>query len=277
MDTINAPILLAQCKAYHSLDDIIKEIESILKIHSSKTHRLYISLPYTYIEPISQKFPDNQLKAGAEIFPHADKESFTHSIAGKMLETVRAQFVLVGTPQDRAFNTTENLKNKAKAVLENKIPLFICLNDTLQQFQDKTSSQTLLGQLKEITEGLSNDELKNAYIVYNAEWISSTPWEASSPELREAYSTFREVIKTAFEPGVINDAQLIVTIPAYSNDVSHIIAFLQKEQHPITGYSLGILGSSAEYLKPLFTDSSQMIDTIQSQTNETEREVEEEK
>jgi triosephosphate isomerase (TIM) len=238
----NTPILLAQCKAYHSIDDIAKEIETLLKIDSTKDFHIHVSLPYSYIEPIAKKFPNGCLFGSETILP-VDEGSFTASVAGKLLQEVNAKFVLIGTPEERALHpTTHHLKNKIKAALDHQIVPFVCIADTLQQHQDKESKQVLTAQIKECLEGFSPEELKKIFIVYNAEWISSTPWEAKSPDLEEAYTIFKEVVQEVNMP----PEQLIAAIPAYSQEAAALVETLS-----FAGCSVGILSESAAYLQPL--------------------------
>lgn len=266
METLKSPLLMAQCKAYHSIEDISREIQSLLKIHSPKSLDIHISLPYSFIDPILNKFPANEFKVGAEIMLNTDKNSFTGSIAGKMLEEAKVKFTLIGTDQDRISHSANagQLKNNVTTALHSNVQPYICIEETLQEFQDKASKEVLLLKLKTCLDGLTVEEMKNIFIIYNAEWISRTPWENSSPEIHAAYKIFREVVNEATGEGNISSSQLIVAIPAYSEDVSLLIKSLQEESDPFLGYSVGILGSSAEYLIPIAVKQTTATDQTSS-------------
>ena len=251
MSLIHSPILLTQCKAYHSIDVISKEIETLLKIDSAKDFNIHISLPFSYIEPINKKFPSNEFQAGAETLLSTDTGSFTGSIAGKILQNVKAKFVLIGTPEERIQSTSHQLKSKIKTALEHDIQSFVCVNDTLQEYQDKISKQTLIAQIKDSLEGLPLEDLKKVFIVYNADWINRTPWEAKSHELEEAYSTFKEAIQEALGSEHFSSFKIIVAVPAYSQDVAELIQSFKDNSNHFSGYSIGILSESAGYLQPL--------------------------
>lgn len=248
-----SPLLLAQCKATQSLDDVSKEIATLLKIHSPRFFNIHISLPYSFMESISKKFAGEKICIGAETLLDVDEGSFTGSIAGKMVKEANAAFVLIGTVQDRTTHSaaSNHLKNKVKIALENGIPPFICIGESLQEHQDKASKDILIAQLKDCLEGLSPEELKEIHLVYNAEWISRTPWEAQSPELHEAYQTFRDAVNEALQPVSLSHERMIVAVPGYSKDVATLIQSLQANPSPFAGYSLGILGLSSEFLHPL--------------------------
>lgn len=246
------PILLAQCKAYQSLEEITLAIENLIKIESSAHFNIHVSLPYSFIEPLSQKFSEQNIQMGMENLLDADEGSFTASILDKMTDHVKAKFVLIGTSQDRFSHSqnTHHLKNKVKAALSSQVKPFICIGENLQEHHDKLSKEILISQLKDCLEGLSTEELNNLYIVYNAEWISNTPWEAESSGLKEAYKIFEGVVKETVPDYTFSPSQLIITIPVYSEDVSKLIASLQTSQ-TFAGYSIGILGLSSELLQPL--------------------------
>lgn len=258
MNASNSPILLAQCKAFHPIEDIYKEIESLLKIESNKEFNIHVSLPYSFIEPTAKKFEEDHIRVGAEILLDADEGSFTRSIAGRLLDEIGAKFVMIGSVQDRTSHsqTSHPLKIKVEVALKGKAQVFICIGESLQEHQDKTGKQVLVAQLKDCLKGIPAEELDNIYIVYNAEWISRTPWEAKSPELHGAYQTFRDAITEVIAPESLVHKHLIVAIPAYSNDIAQLIRSLKSAPTPFYGYSVGILGSSAEYLQPLIDKAS---------------------
>lgn len=251
---MDRPILLAQCKAYQSLEDVSKIIDHLIKLYPPSDFHLHVSLPYSFIEPIQQKVQGADVKVGAEVLLDADEGSFTASNAGKMLEKTKAQFVLIGTTQDRTSHsiTSHHLKNKVKAVLKTAVPPFVCIGETLHEHQDQKSKEILISQLKDTLEGVSAEELKPVHLVYNAEWICRTPWEAASPELHEAYKTFDDVVREVLGEGAIAQAQKIIAIPAYSKELPSLIHNLQSSLHVAGGYSLGILTLSSEFLQPLF-------------------------
>lgn len=253
-------LLLAQCKAYHSLEDTSKEIENLLKIQAHEAFTIHVSLPYSFLGHLITTFNDKRLNLGAETLLDADEGCFTATISGKMALESKAQFVLIGTPQDRFFHSTgsHQLKNKLKSALENNIMPFICIGETLNEHQDRKAKEILKAQLKDSVEDISNEMLKKLYIVYNAEWISSAPWAATSSDLKEAYQTFREVVTETFEPGTISHEQLIVAVPAYSKDLHELINILKEIPDPFGGYSMGILGLSSEFLQPLIIQSNEV-------------------
>ena len=253
LDAIPPPILLAQCKAYQSLDQICQAIDNLLKTQPEGGFSIYISLPFSYMAPISEKYLPHRIHPGVEGLLDTDEGSFTGSIAGKILHEGQAQFAMIGTVQDRTSHssTSNHLINKVKTALNHQIPPFICIGETLQEHQEKKSKIILSSQLKECIEGLCEDELKKLHIVYNAEWISRTPWEAASPELHEAYGIFKEVINETLGSDILSPQQLIVAIPAYSNEVHLLIKSLQTASHPLINFSIGILGLNSEYLQPL--------------------------
>lgn len=258
------PILLAQCKAFHTVEEIGKEIATLLKIDSVNDFDIHISLPYSSIETIKKQFATDKIKFGAEVVLNADEDSFTSSIAGRMLVDANAEFVLIGSMQDR-IDHADHLKNKVKAALNHHVRPFVCVGETLQEHQDKNAKSVLSAQLKDALEGFSPEDMKNVYLVYNAEWICRTPWEKDSVDLKEAYQNFSEAVLESLGADVIPPSQIIIAVPGYSSDIGELIHTL-KDAVPLQGYSIGILSSSAEYLQPL---TGQKPDLIQEKPKES--------
>lgn len=247
------PIVLAQCKAYQTLEEVSKIIDHLIALYPPHDFHLHVSLPYSFIESIRKKVEGQEISVGAEILLDADEGSFTASNAGRMLERTGAQFVLIGTSQDRTSHSasSNHLKSKVKAVLTTKVPPFVCIGETWHDHHDRKSKEILTDQLKDVLEGLSTEELAPIHLIYNAEWISRTPWEADSPELRQSYQTFHDVVNEVLGEGTISKEQRLVAVPAYSRELPKIIRYLQEDPESASGYSLGILTLSAEFLQPL--------------------------
>lgn len=238
MSEKEAPIFLAQCKAYQSLEETARNIETLLDIQKEGKGRFYFSVPYSFAEPLSKQFSSQGITFGTEGMLNADEGNFTHSISAKMLERAGVKFTLLGAPDERR-QANGSLSNKTKAALQAEITPFICIEETQQEFQDGKSKEILDSQLQEFS-GFSPEEASRLYVVYNPSWINQAPWEAKSPDLQTAYKTFQGAI--AASP--LQSAQIIAAVPAYSWELPALIASFADA--PFAGYSLGVISFDAE-------------------------------
>lgn len=243
-------LLLAQCKAYHTLEETLKLCEIFINKQAEAKPDIYISAPYTYIDPISQKFSPNGIHVGAENMLCSDDGTFTSSISGKMVKESGAKFVLIGTAQERQFikDKKHSLTNKVQSALQNGIVPFVCIGESEHDFHDGHSKEVLTGQLNEVIAELTAEQKHKLHIVYDVAWINKSPWTAASKEIPKACNTFYDVVSAAFDPAVLKTLTLLAPVPAYSTDLPKIIAAIP--QH-FNGYSFGFIDSSAEFVTPM--------------------------
>jgi len=242
------PILLAEFKAFHSLEESFAIMESIIKDQSESNLQLYFTLPYTYIEPLKEKLQEQNVVVGVDRLLNTDTEQFTGSISLEMLKAVGAQFVLIGSSHERKFFQEDlyTLKDKLEKTLRSDMKPIVCVSDTQDEFYGDQSKEILMGELSELLGNLSSEELNGLHLLYDPIWINQTLWEADHPDLYKAYHQFNEVLQELFPPEVVSTLRVMYAVPTYSQDLPHII-----EKLSASGYSLGILTGSVAEAHPL--------------------------
>lgn len=250
MEKPTKPLILAQCMAYHTLEETLKLCEVFIAKQTPAQADIYLSAPHSYIRPLSEKFGPAGIHVGAESMLSADDGSFSKSISGNMLKDIDAKFVLIGTAQERQFIKDKKLSltNKALSALQAGITPFICVSETEIEYHDGKSKEVIMQQLNETTAGLSHEQQSNLHIFYDAAWMNKSPWSAESNVIQTACNTFYEAVSKAFDPAVLSTLNLIAPVPAFSYDLPKIIADLQTASHPFYGFSLGCVDSSAEFV-----------------------------
>ena len=260
MNKAHSPILLAQCKATHTAEEVAKLCDAFLT-RSSQHGTPYITVPYTLIDSMARKLNPNGSHIGAESLLDANEGSFTVTVAGQMLKEIGAEFVLVGTQQERQFlkGNGQSLKNKIDLALKTGITPFLCIGETLHEHHDEASKTVLTDQLKIMIDGLSPKQLNGLTIVHDAAWIYQGLWEADSKELQMAYQTFKDVVSEQFDPEVLSTLRLIPSIPVYSPSLAEIIIALQSPPFGFANFSFGVLDVSADKIQPLTKVSTNQI------------------
>lgn len=244
----NPPLLLAQFKAYHSLEETLKTIQTLITEQTASKLRLHFSVPYSFLEPLSKQLATGEALIGAEMMLNADSGAFTATVAGKMLTKAGAKFVLIGDIDERKTYapTPGNIKNKILHALETGIMPIVCIGETLEQFHEGRSKEFLQTELVESLGELSAEQLRGLHILYDAPWINRKPWEAASEELQSAYHMVREAINEIFIDEVACEFKIIYAVPTFSDDLPELMKSL-----PASGYSLGVLTSTAAELSHL--------------------------
>lgn len=248
------PQILVQVKAFHSPEENIQSLKLFIESLPKTSTALYASAPFTQISSIAKTFAPNGLTVGVNEMVSASLSTFTGSIAGRMVGTSGAGFVLI--PAFGANNSEEAAaiasKEKIEAALSQNVTPYVTLDESWEEHHDGHSKEAMGKRLKSTLAGFSEDALKKVIFVYNAQWILGGLWEASSSDLQSAYSRVAEVIQEVFS-GKIPATRLLVSVPAYSMELSLLIAALQKRKEPFLGYLYGDLGPGTTQMQPLFS------------------------
>lgn len=247
------PQILVQVKAFHTPEENIQSLKLFIDTLPKTSTALFASAPYTQISSIAKTFAPNGLTVGVNEMVSASLSTFTGSIAGRMVGSSGAHFVLIpaygATSSEEAAAVAS--KEKIEAALSENVTPYVTLDESWEEHHDGHSKEAMVKRLKSTLAGFSEDALKKLIFVYNAQWILGGLWVATSSDLQSAYTNVAEVLQEAFS-GKIPTSRLIVSVPAYSMELSSLIAALQKRKEPFLGYLCGDLGPGTTQMQPLF-------------------------
>lgn len=229
-------ILLAQFEAFHPFEETLTAIQKLFETYSSNIH---LSLPYSFITPfVEQQEEEAQASTtlGLKMLLDVNKQTFTETIAIKMLTEKNIAFTLIGTKAERTLcsEAPTSLNNKLNRILASPITPIVCVGDTWEEFSEDNSKEVIKKQLAEILGSLADKELTGLHILYDAPWILQTPWESSNEDLLKGYRQFNEVLEEMFDVTTVSNFKLIYSVPTYSEELQKVI-----ESLPADGYFLG--------------------------------------
>ncbi len=243
MQENKAPLLLAHYKASHSFEETLNSIETFVAKQDGSNLNICLATPFSFIEPLIQHFADKKVTVGAEHLLSVAEGSFTASIAGSMLTEAGAQFVLIGSNDERRDSSFQiaALKSKLQRALSAGLRPILCIGETEEEFHNDASHTVLTKQLTESLADMPPEELAKLSLLYDAAWINRIPWEASNPALQKAYKTFNDILAATFTPEVLPHIKVMYAVPTYSSELPQVIAAL-----PAAGYSLGELNAAGQ-------------------------------
>jgi len=241
VNNVQTPLLLAHYKAYHPIEETTKAIQTLLDLQFTSNLTACFAVPFTHIKPLSEKFKDHNVWFGGELMLNVSNGSFPAAVADKILKNSGANFVLIGSADERKIYTPYGLdlqKKITKAFASGVMPI-VCVGETEQEYQDGLSKSVLTEQLTEFLHAMETEETHDLHILYDAGWISRSSWLASSQDLQNAYKAFQEAVNEVFPENLISRIKLIYAVPAFSSDLAQIMQTL-----PNAGYSLGLLDAT---------------------------------
>ncbi|MEX1664736.1 triose-phosphate isomerase [Zhongshania arctica] len=119
--------------------------------------------------------------------------AFTGEVSASMLADIGCRYVIVGHSERRAIyaETSEQVAQKAKQVLEQGLVPLVCVGETETQRDDGATLEVISAQLKPIFSTLSVQQLQLIVVAYEPVWAIGTGKTASPSQAQEVHAFIR--------------------------------------------------------------------------------------
>lgn len=137
--------------------------------------------------------------------------AFTGEISASMLKAVKAQYVIVGHSERRAYygETNQVVAKKIDRAMECGLGVICCVGESLQEREANREFQTITHQLEECLFQLSNDQMKSLVIAYEPVWAIGTGKNATPEQAQEMHNYIRSVISGKFGKEVSENTSIL--------------------------------------------------------------------
>ena len=134
-----------------------------------------LAVPYVYIEKIKKKLGKTCL-IGAENCSEYSSGAYTGEVSAEMLADFNIDFCLVGHSERRTIfaETDEQINEKIKQLIKNKITPLFCIGETLKEYENKETKKVIKKQIEKGLKGINASELNNLIIAYEPVWAIGT-------------------------------------------------------------------------------------------------------
>ena len=139
-----------------------------------------------------------QVRYGAQNVHHDKSGAFTGEHSVDMLKSCGAEFTLLGHSERRhTFKEDDELISlRTEGALSQKLPVILCVGETLEQREANKTEDTLSDQLKKITPILK-EHTTPLLFAYEPVWAIGTGKVASPKEISAAHNHIKECITKA--------------------------------------------------------------------------------
>jgi triosephosphate isomerase len=132
--------------------------------------------PLVYLADLARLLKGSKIKLGAQNCFWEEKGSFTGEIAPMMLKDIGARYVILGHSERRRImaETTEQVNQKIKAVLNNGLTPVVCFGESLEEKEQEKSFVSIEKELKEMIEKISKEDITKIVFAYEPDWAIGT-------------------------------------------------------------------------------------------------------
>jgi triosephosphate isomerase len=158
--------------------------------------------PFPFLASIGKQLPTgSQFHLGAQNCHQKESGAFTGEVSAKMLQSVGAEYVILGHSERRQYfrEDDELLSQKLKAALAAGLKPIFCVGESLETREADETFDYISKQLKDGLFHLSNEEFDQVVIAYEPIWAIGTGKTATSAQAQEVHAFIREQIARAYD------------------------------------------------------------------------------
>ncbi|MBK7311316.1 MAG: triose-phosphate isomerase [Sphingobacteriaceae bacterium] len=206
-------IVAGNWKMNNSLAEALTLVDGVIAHLDPNTITEVIICPsYAVLAPIHahlQGMP--KIRLGAQNCSEFNSGAYTGEVSAQMITSVGCQYVIVGHSERRTYcnESSEQLTQKMKRALENKLHPIFCIGENLEERNGAKHFDIVKGQLKNVLSTFSLHDLKELLIAYEPVWAIGTGVTATSAQAQEMHAFIRKTISELFSVDFANTLPIL--------------------------------------------------------------------
>lgn len=187
---------------YKTLDEAVAFVEEVSdQLPTQDKVDAVICSPALYIPTLKAVAADTALAIGAQTMHEAEEGAFTGEISPAQLESVGADYVVLGHSERREYynETDEAVNRKVAAALAHTIVPIICCGETLSEREAEATNEKVTTQITKALTGFTAEEVKHMVIAYEPIWAIGTGKTATADQANEVCGVIRQVVAGLYD------------------------------------------------------------------------------
>lgn len=182
-------------------------------------------------------FNSKTIELGSQNVGCNDMGAYTGEISARQLNSFDVKYCIVGHSERRKYQqeTTKDITNKIKQLLDNNIIPIYCIGETKEEKESNKIEEVLSKEILEATSNLTEEDKEKIIIAYEPIWSIGTGEIPTTAEISNAINIIKNILSSnrVIYGGSVNDKNIDTL----------------KEVENIDGYLLGGLSLQVENLK----------------------------
>jgi triosephosphate isomerase len=235
-------IVAGNWKMNNSLSEAITLVDGIVAHLDRNTIVEVIICPsFAVLAPIHEHIKAMpKIRLGAQNCNDHDSGAYTGEVSAKMIASVGCSYVIVGHSERRTYcnENSEQLIQKMKRALENKLHPIFCIGENLNERKSEKHFDVVKAQIKNELSGFSVSELKDLVIAYEPIWAIGTGVTATSAQAQEMHAFIRQTISELFNADLANALPILYGGSCNAQNAKELFACKDVDGGLIGGASL---------------------------------------
>ncbi|QDV65756.1 triose-phosphate isomerase [Crateriforma conspicua] len=156
--------------------------------------------PSVYLAPVADVVAGSSVGLGAQnLYPESDG-AFTGEVNAAMLTDIGCRYCILGHSERRQLmgETDKDVSTKLHAALAGNLIPIVCVGETLEQRESRTTEDVIAKQIEGSLAGLDEARAAGIVIAYEPVWAIGTGKTASKEQAEEVHVFIRGLLTKQF-------------------------------------------------------------------------------
>jgi triosephosphate isomerase (TIM) len=196
---------------FHDAEELLAGISEKLEGEDLPDIIVVICPPAVYLEMANDFAEEGGFYTGAQNLSDKESGAYTGEISAAMIQSVGADFVIVGHSERRAYfnEIDELLKTKVlQAIRHDLVPIFCC-GEVLEERNKGSHFEVVKRQLDIALFDLSEEDFGSMVIAYEPVWAIGTGVTASPEQAQEMHAYIRKLVSEKYGLEVADETTIL--------------------------------------------------------------------
>ena len=196
---------------FHDAEELLAGISEKLEGEDLPDVTVVICPPAVYLEMANDFAEEGGFYTGAQNLSDKESGAYTGEISAAMIQSVGADFVIVGHSERRAYfnETDELLKTKVlQAIKHDLVPIFCC-GEVLEERNKGSHFEVVKRQLDIALFDLSEEDFGSLVIAYEPVWAIGTGVTATPEQAQEMHAYIRKLVAEKYDQEVADETTIL--------------------------------------------------------------------
>ncbi len=233
-------IVAGNWKMNNNHGEAIQLVKELKQLSYSSEVQLIVVPPFPFIHPVAQELTNSSISIGAQNCATEDKGAYTGEVSASMLNSVGANYIIIGHSERRSYYAEKNdgLAKKVDQTLKNNLVPIYCCGELLEQRENGDHFDVVKTQIREGLFHLSEQELLNCVIAYEPVWAIGTGVTASPDQAQEMHAVIRDLLTTKYSAAIANQISILYGGSCNPKNAKELFALADVDGGLIGGASL---------------------------------------
>lgn len=189
---------------------LFSEVVNMVKAEVDTTTEVIVACPYIHLHSFGQ-MANGRIHLAAQNCHQEEKGAYTGEVSVKMIESVGADYVILGHSERRQYFGENNplLARKVVVALKQGLTPIFCIGETKEERESNRHFEIVKEQLREGLFHLVKSEFNRVVIAYEPVWAIGTGLTATPEQAQEMHAFIRNEIAAVYNQDAAEETSLL--------------------------------------------------------------------